>query len=288
MHNPDGLMLLKGGMSKFSPFIELWISFDFYQDKKMKELFARTGLVLACALAASASANYDITLNDSALSLSVNGQACQLVGGSGQAIDAINVVRGDSGGVVNVTTAAGARLSCLEYVPGQPISSSSSSAVSSISSSSSSSGGTTPPPPGVDLSACGGSWASDVLQGRTLSLVNGEGRVEQALTGNSTISFPAQALNVGAYSRVIINGLSSTANVGREVWISECPGGAPVQTGNCSGNSMESTTIRLWQGPSTNDPLLYCNLPVNKQYFINVKNTSCSGNRSCGFYRTIK
>lgn len=247
----------------------------------MKKLFVRTGLVLACSVAASVAA-YDLTLTDAGLVLTVNGQAC-LDANSAPALVSVNV----NGTAIDINTEVG-EFTCGSVTVLPPSSSSSSSSVSSspVSSSSSSSGGT--PAPGVDLSACGGSWPNGIYQGATLSLL-GVAKTEQALLGNNTVSFPVQTLNPGHYSRIIVNGLSNSLGVGRDVWVSECPGGPVVATGNCFSNSMESTTIRLWQGPTTNNELLYCNMQENKQYFINVKNTNCSNNNTnCGFYRTIK
>lgn len=250
----------------------------------MKKIFARAGLVLACGLAASAQANYDISLEDSNLSLNVNGQACQLVSGSGQPIDSITVSRSGASAIVNVTTAGAAQLTCMEYVPGQPVSSSSSSVSSAPTSSSSSSTGT-PPNPGVDLSACGGSWPSDILQGSVLSL-SGEVRTAQTLNGNRTISFPVQTTVAGLQSKIDITATSGTLGVTRDMWVSACPGGPAVAAGRCSGVGVDAITLRTRQAGSSSP--LYCMIDDNKQYFINIRNQNCSSNNAnCGFYRTI-
>lgn len=250
----------------------------------MKNIFARAGLVLACGLAASANANYGITLQDSNLSLNVNGQACQVVGGSGQPISSIVVSRSGTSAAVDVTTTGSAQLSCMEYVPGQPVSSSSSSVSSSPVSSSSSSSGTVPNP-GVDLSACGGSWPSNVIQGATLRL-SGETRATQVLNGNGTISFPVQTTVTGIQSKIDITATSGTLGVSRSIWISACPGGPELSTGRCEVSGLDSPTLRTRQ--TSNNSALYCMMEDNKQYFINVRNQNCgSNNTNCGFYRTI-
>jgi hypothetical protein len=251
----------------------------------MKKIFARAGLVLACGLAASVQANYNISLGDSNLSLNVNGNACQVVGETGQPIDSITVNRNGTSATVNVTTAGAAQLSCMEYVPGQPVSSSSSSASSTPASSSSSSAGT-PPTPGVDLSACGGSWPNDVIQGAVLSL-SGEPRAAQSLNGNRAISFPVQTLVAGAEVKIDITANSSTLGVTRNMWISACPGGPALDAGRCSGMGVDAITLRTKQASSAS--ALYCLLENNKQYFINVSNQNCgSSTTNCGFYRAIK
>lgn len=251
----------------------------------MKNIFARAGLVLACGLAASAYANYDITLQDSNLSLNVNGQACQVVGGSGQPINSITVSRSGASATVDVTTAGSAQLSCMEYVPGQPVSSSSSSVSSAPVSSSSSSSSGTIPSPGVDLSACGGSWPSDIIQGSILAL-SGAARTSQTLNGNRTISFPVQTVAGGAQAKIDITATSGTLSITRDMWVSSCPGGPAVTSGRCSAMGVDAITIRTRQSGSASS--LYCMLEDNKQYFINVTNQNCSSSTAnCGFYRAI-
>lgn len=250
----------------------------------MKNLFVRAGLALACSVSVGAMAAYDLTLQDADLTLKVNGVACE-TGTSGLSVVSVNV----NGTDIDINT-NGVEFTCGSVTVNPPSSSSSSSSVetsSSVSSSSSSAGAGTPPA-GVDLSACGGTWPAGVIEGNVLSLA-GAAKAEQRLLGNNVISFPVQTLDADRYSRVIINGTSSTLGVARRVWISACPGGPALPDAACSSNSMEATTIRLQQGPKTQHPVLYCNMPENKQYFINVENSTCaSSTRACNFYREIK
>lgn len=252
----------------------------------MKNLFVRAGLALACSVSVGAMAAYDLTLQDADLTLKVNGVACE-TGTSGLSVVSVNV----NGTDIDINT-NGVEFTCGSVTVNPPSSSSSSSSSSvetssSVSSSSSSAGAGTPPA-GVDLSACGGTWPAGVIEGNVLSLA-GAAKAEQRLLGNNVISFPVQTLDADRYSRVIINGTSSTLGVARRVWISACPGGPALPDAACSSNSMEATTIRLQQGPKTQHPVLYCNMPENKQYFINVENSTCaSSTRACNFYREIK
>lgn len=250
----------------------------------MKNLFVRAGLALACSVSVGAMAAYDLTLQDADLTLKVNGVACE-TGTSGLSVVSVNV----NGTDIDINT-NGVEFTCGSVTVNPPSSSSSSSSVetsSSVSSSSSSAGAGTPPA-GVDLSACGGTWPAGVIEGNVLSLA-GAAKAEQRLLGNNVISFPVQTLDADRYSRVIINGTSGTLGVARRVWISACPGGPALPDAACSSNSMEATTIRLQQGPKTQHPVLYCNMPENKQYFINVENSTCaSSTRACNFYREIK
>lgn len=240
----------------------------------MKKLFVRTGLALVCSVAASAFA-YDLTLNDTGLKLTVNGQDC-LDDSSAPALIDVNV----NGTTINITT-SGEEFSCggISGLPPSSASSSSSVASSSVSSSSSSSsvGGT--PAPGVDLSACGGLWPSDVAQGETLNLTVSSGRVSATPLGNNPMSFPVQTLNPGANTKVSVWGVSSTLGISRTVWVSACPGGEPVSPGNCSSTGVETLNIRVRQG--TGSTTIYCPLEPNKQYFINMKNNNCAANGRC-------
>lgn len=247
----------------------------------MKKLFVRTGLALVCSVAASAFA-YDLTLNDTGLKLTVNGQDC-LDDSSAPALIDVNV----NGTTINITT-SGEEFSCggISGLPPSSASSSSSVASSSVSSSSSSSSAGGTPAPGVDLSACGGSWPTDVIQGAVLSL-SGEPRAAQSLNGNRTISFPVQTLVAGAQAKIDITANSGTMSVTRDMWISACPGGPALEAGRCSGMGVDAITLRTKQANSAS--ALYCLLEDNKQYFINVSNQNCgSSTTNCGFYRAIK
>lgn len=252
----------------------------------MKKVFAQTGLALLCCAAVSAFA-YDLTLNnaDSNMTLRVNNVACELGGAGEPALVSVNVVDNGTSKTVSINTSGDVGFTCGGGDIGAPVSSSSSSVSSTPVSSSSSSAGGTPPAPGVDLSACGDLWPTNIVQGAELSL-NGTPRAEQVLTGNNTVSYPVKTLNAGKNSLLSISGTSTTLRVNREVWVSSCPGAAAlVGAGSCSASGTESTSLNIVQGSG---PFYTCRLESNKQYFINVKNTSCaSGATSCNFTRTI-
>lgn len=237
----------------------------------MKKLFIHTGFALVCGFAASAFA-YDLTLNDTGLKLTVNGQDC-LDESSAPALINVQV----SNTTINIAT-SGEEFSCGGVTGLPPSSSSSSSSISSVSSSSSSAGGGTPAP-GVDLSACGGLWPTGVTQGKTLALDVPIVRDSVIPMGNNPVSFPIQTLNPGLNNRVGAWGVSSTLGVSRTVWISACPGGEAVSPGNCSATGVETLNIRARQGSGS--ATIYCPLESNKQYFINVKNNNCSQNGRC-------
>ncbi|WP_193911797.1 hypothetical protein [Cellvibrio polysaccharolyticus] len=253
----------------------------------MKKIFSRACMVLACFSAASAFA-YDLTLNDADnLVLSVNGVNCQLSGTSNPSLASVQITNSGAQKLINITTSGSAGFTCGGGTVLPPVSSSSSSVASSVSSSvssSSSSSSTTPPSPGVDLSACGGVWPNNIVEGSIMSLV-GTSQISQPLQANQTISFPVQALNAGHVSTFMLAGLSNTLGVVRDVTVSACPGGPELSNaGRCSRTGTENVSVRLMQAPGS---AAYCQLEPNKQYFINVRNTTCvSGN--CGFYRSIQ
>lgn len=248
----------------------------------MKRIFSRACVVLACASAVSAFA-YDLTLNDTDLTLNVNGVDCQLDGASTAALASVQITNSGSQKRVSITTSG--EFTCGGGTVLPPASSSASSVASSVSSSStsSSSSSTTPPTPGVDLSACGGVWPNGVVEGSVMSLT-GTSQISQSLTGNQTISYPVQSLNAGHLSTFMLAGLSNTLGVVRDVTVSACPGGPTLTTGRCSRTGTENVSIRFYQGAGST---AYCSLAPNKQYFINVKNVTCSSG-NCGFYRSIQ
>lgn len=260
---------------------------DFNQDKIMKKVFSRACMVVACFSAMPVFA-YDLTLNDTDnLVLSVNGVVCQLNGTSTPSLASINITNSGTQKSINIVTSGTGGFTCGGGTVQPPVSSSSSSAPSSVSSSvssSSSSGSTNPPAPGVDLSACGGVWPTNIVEGSVMSLT-GTAQVSQTLQANQTISFPVQALSAGHASTFTLAGLSNTLGAVRDVTVSACPGGPELSNaGRCSRTGTENVSVRLLQAPGS---AAYCQLEANKQYFINVKNVSCaSGN--CGFYRAIQ
>lgn len=259
---------------------------DFYQDTIMKKIFSRACMMLACFSAVPAFA-YDLTLTDSDnLVLRVNNVVCQLDSDNAPTLASVQITNSGEQRSINITTNGNGGFTCGGGTVQPPASSSSSSVASSVSSSvssSSSSSSTTPPTPGVDLSACGGVWPNGVVEGSEMSLA-GTAQTSQSLTGNQTISFPVKALNSGHVSSFMLAGLSNTLGVVRDVTVSACPGGPALTTGRCSRTGTENVSVRFIQGAGS---AAYCVLESNKQYFINVKNVTCSSG-NCGFYRSIQ
>src|SRR5690606_33703070 len=140
-------------------------------------------------------------------------------------------------------------------------SSSSSSSSSSVSSSSSSSSsvnvGDCSVPSGVQLIAPMFSWQQYT------------GSITVPLSGNgTTVSFPVTTgSRLGAAGGMSGGELSWTAGVIRKMWISECPGGAPVSL-LCNRESTAAFGINWVQGTGRG----MCELQRNKQYYVNMKN----------------
>lgn len=148
--------------------------------------------------------------------------------------------------------------------------SSSASSVSSVSSTSSSSSapaaGNCPVPSGVSVENRLYDWKTSTSQ-LTLNLSRA-GVHSYPITTTSNTQYNGQ-LSVIPFS--------NTGNIGKEIWISECPGGEPLHATMCKKNGVQPT---LFWGQS--QMVARCVLETNKNYFINVKNTASSCNAANG------
>lgn len=83
--------------------------------------------------------------------------------------------------------------------------------------------------------------------------------------------------------QVSVVSVTGTSGFKREVWISECPGGAALSQSTCKGLGTSSTNLYWSQGSSSS---WQCNLERGKRYYLNYRNVDCT-RASCDVYRNL-
>lgn len=106
------------------------------------------------------------------------------------------------------------------------------------------------------------------------------GRDEVKATPFTTTSNFAYEGQIGAVST------TGNSHVQRRMWISECPGGAPLPhaTSKCESTGTSNTTVR-WTQSGLFTPIR-CGLDTNTSYYFNIRNLDCDSS-ACDVYRGV-
>lgn len=134
------------------------------------------------------------------------------------------------------------------------------------------------------VSACG-TLPSHIDLGPAINWASPGGQETLNVKGTTDIySRPFTTTGGGSYGGTInIAEAASFESVIRKVWISECPGGAPIAT-RCNAEGVSTRTVRWAQITGYR----YCELEKNKDYYLNFMNTAnCGAGQTCTSYRSI-